>query len=102
MVTQGVLYPTPPCDPQFSVDMDDVDPGGDCLPQIFLVGSRPAMQSKRDSCCALDFGNSRDIESLPCSPLYHALEHSVHASHGRSKEVDPGGLSVLFRFIGSC
>jgi hypothetical protein len=44
---QALLQATSPCNAQFSVDMDDIDPSGDCLPQIFVVGSRSAMQGKR-------------------------------------------------------
>ena len=69
---QALLQATSPCNPQFSVDMDDIDPSGDCLPQIFVVGSRSAMQGKRHLRRTLDLGDSLDIQPLPCLSLHHA------------------------------
>jgi hypothetical protein len=39
MLEQAILQATSPCNPQFSVDVDHIDPGGDCLPEIFIVVS---------------------------------------------------------------
>jgi hypothetical protein len=48
LFNQGVLQAASPCNPQFSVDVDDIDPRGDCLPQIFIIGSRSAVQGEQN------------------------------------------------------
>jgi hypothetical protein len=43
MFVKSVVQAMSPSDSQFSVDVDDVDTGGYCLPQIFIVGARSAV-----------------------------------------------------------
>jgi len=40
---QAFFQAASPGNPQFSVHVDYIDPGSDCLSQIFIVGSRSAM-----------------------------------------------------------
>jgi len=102
VLCQGFLQATAPCNAQFSVDMYNSDPSGDCLPQIFIVGSRSAVERKWEARRPLDLNDSRDVQALPRFSLHHALQHTVHVAHGRSQDVDSGGLNVLSCFYRRC
>src|SRR6185437_14498154 len=69
---EAFLQTAPPCDPYFSVDMDDVDSRGDCLSQVLVVGARSAMQRKqgfRSSFDLRDTVKSRRFLVFPCTML---------------------------------
>src|SRR5713101_2472728 len=61
---QAVLQATSPRNPQFGVDVDDINPGGNRLPQVFIVGSRSTVQCERHLSRILDLGDSLDIQVL--------------------------------------
>ena len=77
--------------------MNDVDSGADRLAQIFIVGSRSAVEGQRYLRRALDLGDSLDVQSLPRLPLHHALQHPMHVADCGSKDVYPRRFDKLFR-----
>ena len=99
---QNVFERPPPGDPQFSIDMHEIDSSSDRLSKVFIIVSRPAVQSEKDSSCLLDLSNSVDIHSSLCFLLYHAREHAVHVANRWSKDVDSGRINELFGFFRRC
>jgi hypothetical protein len=93
---QAVFERSPPGDPQLGIDVDDVDPNGDRLAKVFIIGSRPTVQSEKGSSCLLDLSNSFDIQAFLCLALHHAGEHSVHVANRWSEDVDSGRIDELF------
>ena len=65
LLRQTVFQPTPPGNSQLGVDVHDVDPRRDGIPQIIVVGPRAAVQGQQDSRRCLDATDSLDIQTLP-------------------------------------
>src|SRR6202789_2087179 len=96
---EALLQAAPPRNPQFGVDMDDVNSGANRLAQVFIIGSRSAVEGQGYLHSALDLGDSPDIESLSRLPLHHALQHPVHVADRGSEDVYPRRLDELFRLL---
>ena len=96
-LAEAFLQSSPPRNPEFRIDVNDVDSGADRLAQIFIVGSRSAVQGKRYLHRTLDLGDSLDVQSFPRLTLHHALQHSVHVADCGSKDVYPRRFDKLFR-----
>src|ERR1700722_1251948 len=94
---EAFLQAPPPRNPQFGVDMDDVDSGANRLAQVFIIGSRSAVEGQRCLNSALDLSDSLDLQSLSCLTLHHALQHPVHVADRRSEDVYPCRLHEFFR-----
>src|SRR6516225_10559197 len=60
-LAEAFLQSSPPRNPEFRVDVNDVDSGADRLAQIFIVGSRSAVEGERYLRRALDLGDSLDV-----------------------------------------
>jgi hypothetical protein len=71
---QAVSQGASPGDPQFGIDVDDVDPSSNRAPEVFIVGTRASVQGEKDSSCLLDLGNSLDIQVLFSFPLYSEVQ----------------------------
>src|SRR5262252_5298461 len=87
-------------EPQFSVDVHNVDSGRDCFGEIFVGCSGTAMQCQKDTARSLDATDSLNIQSLASFPAHHALQHAVHIAHCRGQHIDSRKLNELSRFIG--
>jgi hypothetical protein len=64
MFRETIIEPASPCNPQFGVDVDDVDPRGDRPAQIIIVCSRCAVQSDQSARSILDLRNPCDVQVL--------------------------------------
>jgi len=79
--------------------MDDVDSRGNGLAKVFIIGSRPDVQGKKDSRRLFNFGNSFDVQAFLRFSVHHALQHAVHVADSRGEDVDPGRADELSRFL---
>ncbi len=98
---QARLQSISPCDSQFGVDVNNVDSGSDRPLQISIIGSRSAVQSKRNPSRRLDLSDSLNIQAFPLFSLHHLLGHAVHVAHGGSQHIDSREFNKLFRFCWS-
>jgi hypothetical protein len=92
---QTVFQRTAPGDPQFGIDVDDVDSGGYRTQEIFVIHSRPAVEGEKDSNCFLDLGNPLDVQVLLGFPFDHAFHHAMHVANRRGKVIDCSGVDEL-------
>ena len=60
----------PPGEPQFSVDVHNVDPGRDRLAEIFFGCSGTAMQCQKDAARSLDLSISNRLRASPRTMLF--------------------------------
>src|SRR5580698_9219668 len=97
---QTVFQGSAPGDPQFSIDVDDVDSSCNRTYEILILCPRPAVKGEKDSSSPLNLGNSLDIQVLFGFPLDHAFQHAMHVAYRRSKDVDSSGVDKLSRFLG--
>jgi hypothetical protein len=67
-----LLEATSPSDPQFRIDVDDVDAGTDGADEILVARSRPSVQGKEAIRSCLDLGYPRKVEVLAGRSLDHA------------------------------
>ena len=67
-----LLEATSPSDPQFRIDVDDVDAGTDGADQILIARSRPSVQGKEAIRSCLDLGDPRKVEVLAARSVDHA------------------------------
>jgi len=79
---QAFFQPASPRDSQFRVDMDDVDAGADRILQVFVVGSRSAMQGQWDPDRTLNSSNQTNLQVFLCCAYYHAPYQPVPIAHG--------------------
>src|ERR1700722_14224025 len=78
---QAVSQRSPPGDPEFGIDVDDVDSRGDCFAKVSIICPRPAVEGKKDPGCLLDSCDSVNVQALFRFSFHHALNHAVHVAN---------------------
>jgi hypothetical protein len=68
-----------PCKALIRYHVDNRDTHLDCLLEVFLVGSRAAVQSQEDAGRRIYFSNPLNIQTLLCFTVNHALQQPVRA-----------------------
>jgi hypothetical protein len=91
---QAVFERPSPHNPEFGIDVNDVDPSNDGVAEVVIIGSRPAVQCEKYPAAFL-IASILSIQPLSLLPLHHTPQHAVHIADGRSEDVDAGSGNEL-------